>query len=146
RSTEEQRLAGFDQLRQGRNGLMDAHVGATVQNHPDGAVLVMMPDEHDGTSEVRVPQRWAGDEQLAAEGLHPGILTSATCSQIRPNVQLFAGICFFGSRNGSSVTIADIEPSGDSIVIRVPAGAFSIGTQTYPMLNSSCGEYEALTS
>ena len=43
--------------------------------------------------------------------------------------QLFAGISFFGSRNGIGATVAIRAPSGLSISSRVPGLACSMGTQ-----------------
>ena len=65
----------------------------------------------------------------APAGLHRSNVSVRGARRSRASApQPFAGISFFGSRNGIGVTVAVISPSGESIATRVPAAACSIGT------------------
>ena len=84
RSAAEDRFAGRDQCGEGRRGLLDRGLQRLVQHDTHGSVVVVMADQDDRASEVGVPQRRAGDQQVASERVHEGILPGCRPTRDRP--------------------------------------------------------------
>jgi hypothetical protein len=73
------RLAG--QAAPAAQHLTDGHLGGAVEDHAEGAALLVGDEQHDRAFEVRVPQSWRRHEQMPDQRLHrPPLLQSGlTC-------------------------------------------------------------------
>ena len=129
RAALEQQVAGRHQVGERGNGLVHRHLGRTVEDDPDRALVVVMADQDDRAPEVRVEERGVRDQELPAEGIH-GPEPSRNVDETRPlrSTDQPFGTSFFGSQNGSGTTSASIGPVGESTWSRVPWVASPIGT------------------